>query len=105
MMDAIFMGKFKGKECYSVKRMELIEYIKEENEDNNIIYIIENGDMILNNKIIGNYDGNGVEEYEVKKDFFFWNEEEEEEKINIPGVDLDFSQYSRVVDEFFEKMK
>ena len=103
MMDAIFIGKFKGKKCYSVKRMELIKYIKEGNKDNNIIYIVENGDMILNNKIIGNYDGNGVKEYKVKKDFFFWNEEEE--KINIPGIDLDFSQYSRVVDDFFEKMK
>lgn len=103
------IGKYKGCDCYICSD-------KEYNESTirpSAIYIIEDT-MIRNGLIIGHYDGNVVRDvydcvpYKVrhtpgperemvkakKKD------EEKTEEVKL-DTDIDFTKYSKIVDEFF----
>ena len=76
-----------------------------------VIYIIE-GTMVKNGLIVGHYDGNVVRDvydcvpYKVRhtpgpEKKMMKTEKKTEEVVVDTNTDIDFSKYSKVVDEFF----
>jgi uridine kinase len=68
------------------------------------IYIID-GTMIRNNKLVGHYDGRKVIEYGGNELYVKPKKEKREEVVISKSADINFSDYSKVVDEFFEKLE
>ena len=99
------IGAYNGITCFECNEAEYFNcYYSGKAKDN--IYII-NGTMVRNNRIIGHYDGRRVKEYGGNEFYFKPKEEaEEEERVVVSKpADIDFSVYSKVVDEFFENLE
>ena len=95
------IGAYNGIDCFECNEAEYFNYYYSGKAKDNI-YII-NGTMVRNNRIIGHYDGRRVKEY-GGNEFYFKPKEEERVVVSKPA-DIDFSVYSKVVDEFFEKLE
>ena len=94
------IGAYNGITCFECNEAEYFNcYYSGKAKDN--IYII-NGTMVRNNRIIGHYDGRRVKEYGENE--FYFKPKEERVVVSKPA-DIDFSDYSKVVDEFFEKLE
>lgn len=100
-----FIGKYKGSDCFVVTDKEYNEI----RLDPKGIYIID-GTMVKNGIIVGHYDGSAVRDvydcvpYKVRrtpgpKGEIAKNKKKTEEVV--VDTDIDFSKYSKVVDEFF----
>ena len=94
------IGAYNGIDCFECNEAEYFNYYYSGKAKDNI-YII-NGTMVRNNRIIGHYDGRRVKEYGGNE--FYFKPKEEERVVSKPA-DIDFSVYSKVVDEFFEKLE
>lgn len=114
------LGTYKGITCYECTCKEYINEYKNGRDNGNVIFIID-GEMVRNNVIIGYYDGKTVEDSydgivyyknktketkeiketkEVKKQEVFENV-----KVEDMVKEINFSDYSGVVDKFFEELK
>ena len=94
------IGAYNGITCFECNEAEYFNYYYSGKAKNDI-YII-NGTMVRNNRIIGHYDGRKVKEYGGNE--FYFKPKKEEKKVS-ESADIDFSVYSKVVDEFFEKLE
>ena len=105
-----YIGKYKGCDCYTCSD-------KEYNESTirpSIIYIID-GTMIRNGLIIGHYDGNAVRDvydcvpYKVRHEpgpqvKISEGRKKDDEECALELPQIDFKDYSKVVDEFFKNL-
>ena len=101
-----FIGKYRGYKCYVCTDKEYNECT---DIQPNVIYIID-GTMVKNGLIIGHYDGNTVRDvydcvpYKVRHtpgpEREMVKTEKKTEEV-VADTDIDFSKYSKVVDEFF----
>ena len=91
---------YNGITCFECNEAEYFNYYYSGKAKDNI-YII-NGTMVRDNRIIGHYDGRRVKEYGGNE--FYFKPKEERVVVSKPA-DIDFSVYSKVVDEFFEKLE
>lgn len=91
------IGAYNGIDCFECTQAEFINcYYSGKMKDD--IYIID-GTMIRNNKLVGHYDGRRVTEYGGNELYIKPKKEKEEVVVS------NFSDYSKVVDEFFEKLE
>jgi hypothetical protein len=103
------IGKYKGCDCYVCSNKEYNECtIRPE-----AIYIID-GTMVKNCLIVGHYDGNVVRDvydcvpYKVRHEpgpqvkISVGNKNDSENVVELPQID--FKDYSKVVDEFFKNL-
>lgn len=97
------IGAYNGITCFECNEAEYFNYYYSDRAKDNI-YII-NGTMVRNNRIIGHYDGRRVKEYGGNEFYFKPKEEKKEEVVISKSADINFSDYSKVVDEFFEKLE
>lgn len=95
------IGAYNGITCFECNEAEYFNYYYSGKAKDNI-YII-NGTMVRDNRIIGHYDGRRVKEY-GGNELYFKPKEEERVVVSKPA-NIDFSVYSKVVDEFFEKLE
>lgn len=105
------LGTYNGIKCYECMRKEYIDEYKNGRDNGNTIYIID-GEMVKNNVIIGYYNGKTVKDlYDgvvyYKKETKETKKQEVFENVKIEDVvkEINFSDYSGVVDKFFEELK
>ena len=96
------IGTFNRDICYECTHDEYME-LYNKNECGNDVYIIK-GQMVKKNRLIGYYDGKKVVEYGGNEFYVKPKYETVEVKVN-KTADINFSDYSKVVDEFFEKLE
>ena len=107
------IGKYNGIVCYACTEKEYRELCDSGRVDGNI-YIIDET-MVRNNIIVGYYNGKTVRDvydavpYMVKREpgperKMTPVKEMKEEKNSEPIIEIVFSDYSRVVDEFFKNL-
>jgi hypothetical protein len=104
-----YIGKYQGVKCYRCDRVQY-EYLYRSNDLKDDIYIIDK-DMVRHNKIIGYYDGKNVkdihdgEEYvkTPKRTKVKETVDKEEDVLVVP--EINFADYSGVVDNFFKELK
>lgn len=92
------IGTFKGDKCYECTHDEYMK-LYNKNECGNGVYIIK-GQMVKKNRLIGYYDGKRVIEY-GGNEFYVKPKYETANKTTR----INFSDYSKVVDEFFENLE
>lgn len=102
------IGKYSGIPCYECTNIEWKDIYDEGNDNGRQIFIID-GIMVKNNKIIGYYDGKHVEDRYDEQPYFVETRKAKtarevssttgDEEVTIK--EICFSDYSRVVDEFF----
>ena len=96
------IGAYNGITCFECTEGEYLNhYYSGKMKDD--IYII-NGTMVRNNKLIGHYDGRKVMEYGGNESYAKPKSKAVEVKVG-EAADINFSDYSRVVDEFFENLE
>jgi hypothetical protein len=103
------IGVYKGYNCYTCSDKEYNECTIRPDA----IYIIE-GTMVRNGLIVGHYDGNTVRDvydcvpYKVRHEpgpqvkISEGNKNDSENVVELPQID--FKDYSKVVDEFFKNL-
>ena len=104
------IGKYNGIVCYECTEKEYRDLCNSGRVDGNI-YIIDET-MVRNNIIVGYYNGKSVRDvydavpYMVKREPGPEREMTpvKEERKEEPITEIVFSDYSRVVDEFFENL-
>ena len=102
------IGKYNSIPCYECTNVEWKERYDRGNDNGKQIFIID-GVMVRNNKIVGYYDGKHVRDVYDEQPYFveMWKTETAHEVSPITGdeevvaKEIHFSDYSRVVDEFF----
>lgn len=107
------IGKYNGIPCYTCTNVEWKDCYDRGNDNGKQIFIID-GIMVRNNKIVGHYDGQHVKDrydetpyyVEVKADNHdvMNMHKKAETAVNCEEVvtkEICFSDYSRVIDEFF----
>ena len=109
------IGKYNGIPCYECTNVEWKDRYDRGQDNGKQIFIID-GVMVHNNKIVGYYDGKHVRDVYDEQPYFveMWKTEtahevspttgEDEEPVSYEEVvakEIHFSDYSRVVDEFF----
>ena len=109
------IGKYNGIPCYTCNNVEWKDYYDKGKDNGKQIFIID-GIMVCNNKIVGYYDGKHVTDRYDECAYYVetWKPEtarevpsttgNEEETVSYEEVvvkEIRFSDYSRVVDEFF----
>lgn len=104
------IGKYNGILCYTCTNTEWKSYYDKGKDDGKQIFIID-GIMVRNNKIIGHYDGQHVKDrydeqpyyVEVKVDNYDTRKKAETAVSyeEVATKEIRFSDYSKVVDEFF----
>ena len=96
------IGAYHGITCFKCTEGEYLNlYYSGKMKDD--IYII-NGTMVRNNKLVGHYDGRKVIEYGGNELYVKPKKEAVEVKVG-EAADINFSDYSKVVDEFFENLE
>ena len=83
------LGKYNGIDTYRVDKDTYLKHMKED-----FVFIVDEV-MVRHNKIIGCYDGHKVTEA-AKPYLTYMIEKEPEKNMN------DFSEYTKIVDEFFK---
>ena len=83
------LGTYNGIDTYKVDKDTYLKHMKED-----FVFIIDKA-MVRNNKIIGYYDGHKVTE--AREPYLIYTVEKEPEK-NMS----DFSEYTKIVDDFFK---
>jgi hypothetical protein len=108
------IGKYNGIPCYECTNVEWKDAYDRGSDNGKQIFIID-GIMVRNNKIVGHYDGTHVRDRYDEQPYFveMWKTETahevssttgDEETVSYEEVvakEICFSDYSRVVDEFF----
>ena len=95
------LGTYENLVCYEANFEEWLKMYKEGSYKKDIIIV--NGVMVLDNMIYGYYDGQRVKEDYSKKRFY--KEEEKVEKVVTKTADINFADYSKVVDDFFKSLE
>ena len=109
------IGKYKGHHCYLISQNEYLKERFYKNRDS--IFIMENnGEMVYQNKRIGCYDGRRVKDYNepfatfyhLREDVEIKKEERAAEEPQIKeenelAPQIDFKDYDKEVDRFFEE--
>ena len=96
------IGTYNGDICYDCTYDEYMK-LYNSNKCGDGIYIIKE-QMVKKNRLIGHYDGEKVVEYGGNEFYVKPKYETVEVKVN-KTADINFSDYSKVVDEFFEKLE
>lgn len=102
------IGKYNGVHCYTCTNVEWKDHYDRGQDDGKQIFIID-GVMVRNNKIVGHYDGQHVKDRYDEQPYYveMWKTETAHEVSSTTGneeevvKEIRFSDYSRVVDEFF----
>lgn len=110
------IGKYNGIPCYVCSHGEYANVYNSDQDNGKQIFIID-GNMVKQNVVIGFYDGKHVQDkYDGK---VYWRGKEvkqvydvktssttgEPEPIEVPVIkEIVFSDYSRVVDDFFANL-
>lgn len=94
------IGRYEGKDCWSCTKEEWLE-LKDRTSDG-VIYIIGQ-DMVCANSIIGNYNGHRVDRYQEPYAIYHFERGKKAETKAV--ADIDFKEYTKVVDDFFKDME
>lgn len=108
------IGKYNGIPCYTCTNVEWKERYDRGQDNGKQIFIID-GIMVCKNKIVGYYDGQHVKDRYDEQSYYveMWKTETahevssttgDEETVSYEEVvtkEIRFSDYSKVVDEFF----
>lgn len=94
------IGRYEGKDCWSCTKEEWLEL--KDRTGNGVIYIIGE-DMVCANSIIGNYDGHRVNRYQEPYAIYHFERAKKTETKAV--ADIDFKEYTKVVDDFFKDME
>lgn len=107
------IGTFRGDAVYSVNMKEYLE----ESNNGKIVFWVDGGPLVKKQKVIAFYDGNKLTE--VDEPYWFRdavsvpqsaegleekNEEDRDEQVYSAETANDYSEYSKVVDEFFKSL-
>ena len=98
------IGKYNGIPCYDCTNIEWKDIYDKGNDNGRQIFIID-GIMVCKNKIVGHYDGKHVKDRYDEQPYFVETQKTKTacEVSSTTGdvKEICFSDYSRVVDEFF----
>ena len=106
------IGKYNGVPCYECTNVEWKDRYDRGQDNGKQIFIID-GIMVRNNKIIGHYDGKRVRDRYDEQLYFVATATKDNHNVmdmrnkaetadeEIVTKEIHFSDYSRVVDEFF----
>ena len=99
------IGKYQNKICYELTKEEFFNGKCYEN-DRDIFILHEDGLMILNNRAFARYDGNSVDEFRPY-DYYVPNKVKAQAEVEaqVCSAFVDFSEYSKCVDDFFANLK
>ena len=100
------IGKYQGKICYELTKEEFFNGKYYEN-DRDIFVLHKDGLMIFNNRAFARYDGNSVDEFRDPYDYYVPNKvrAQAEVEAQVCPAFVDFSEYSKCVDDFFANLK
>lgn len=109
------IGKYQGTPCYECSDREYKDALNKGQDDGKQIFIID-GTMVCKNRIVGHYDGKSVRDvyddvpYVVKHEPGPEREmtktaDESAEVKEVTGKEINFADYSKVVDEFFAHLE
>lgn len=96
------IGKYQNKICYELTKEEFFNDKCYENSKD-IFVLHEDGLMIFNNKVFGRYNGTTVDEFRDTYDYYV--PDRVEEQAQVCSAFVDFSEYSKCVDDFFANLK
>ena len=101
------IGMFQGIEVHSMSKAQFDTYYNSKELEGIIVLIEPNRELWYYNQFIGMLRLDGTvslvkEPYVVEEEVA---KKREREKKEVAGVEKEFAQYTKVVDEFFEKMK
>ena len=101
------IGKYNGVFCYTCTNAEWKNIYDRGRDDGEQIFIID-GVMVKNNKIVGYYDGKHVKDKYDEQPYYVEVKVDNYDVMNMRKnaetavtKEICFSDYSRVVDEFF----
>ena len=99
------IGKYQNRICYELTKEEFFNGKCYEN-DRDIFILHEDGLMILNNRAFARYDGHSVDEF-MPYDYDVPNKvrAQAEVEAQVCSAFVDFSEYSKCVDDFFANLK
>ena len=98
------IGKYQNKICYELTKEEFFNGKCYEN-DRDIFILYEDGLMILNNRAFARYDGHSVDEFRDPYDYYVPNKVRAQTEAQVSSAFVDFSEYSKCVDDFFANLK
>lgn len=94
------IGRYEGKDCWNCTKDEWLSLSGRNRND--VIYIIGEN-MVCANSIIGNYNGHRVDRYQ--EPYAIYHFERGKRAETKPVGDIDFKEYTKVVDDFFKDME
>lgn len=107
-----YIGTFKGLKVY---KTTVKTYSQQKGNSEDIFWLTDNKDMPLvkNGRIIGYYNGQQLQEEEEPYAVWIQGAEKsedtsemiEEKQVYTCKTAIDFSEYSKIVDKFFEDLK
>ena len=100
------IGKYQNKICYELTKEEFFNGKCYEN-DRDIFILHEDGLMIHKNRAFGRYDGTRVDEFSDAYDYYVPNKARAQTEVEaqVCSAFVDFSEYSKCVDDFFANLK
>ncbi len=103
------IGKYNGVPCYTCSDAEYKNAYKEGLDDGRQIFIVD-GTMVKRNMIVGHYDGTHVRDVYDGVPYIVRHEPGPRKDISVSDAigteikEIVYSDYSKVVDEFFENL-